>query len=160
MANTALLIFVFVTCIFSAIAVPCTTSLDCHDPDGRTLCQAWTGKCIKNVPCNKNGDCYFYAENDVTYLGAVHQCFKDDSSSVNRPEGYGTCMINAMMGKGHEKLPGPEKYFPQRAPVTRYRGALGRSSYGSFPQPEAMRVSERRPPPEFLSATPLNLGSS
>jgi len=85
-------IFLFILAIFVSSVVTirkkdCEVVEDCEDDEGRTVC--WSKYCFRDVPCNKDDDCYFY--------GALHMLINPRFRcyvvpAVTRPAGYGTCI--------------------------------------------------------------------
>ncbi|XP_013404539.1 uncharacterized protein LOC106169590 [Lingula anatina] len=78
--------------------------MDCRDHSGRTVC--WSKMCYKNIPCNKDNDCYFYAAADVAEGHPHPLCFDDTDSVRKLPSGYGTCMMAEIVGNKYELLKG------------------------------------------------------
>lgn len=90
-----------------AFADPCKLSIDCKDSEGRTLC--YQSECQRDVPCNKDNDCFFYGAADLA-SGQFHPaCFK--TNLVGSKPGYGICLVTEVVqhtDEGLSRLPGAD----------------------------------------------------
>jgi len=91
-------LFLFL-CVALVFAKDCEDVMDCEDDEGRTVC--WSHYCFRDVPCNKDDDCYFY--------GSLHMlrnprflCYV--LPVVRRPAGYGTCVEQSYGERNYEKF--------------------------------------------------------
>ncbi|XP_060563336.1 uncharacterized protein LOC132722790 [Ruditapes philippinarum] len=93
------LVLVLVIGICSA----CDISKDCNDYEGRSLC--YEKDCRRDVPCNKDNDCFFYGASDVSQGFPHPKCFLNPK--VRSAPGYGVCM-ESELADGLERLPGDD----------------------------------------------------
>uniref|UniRef100_A0A0L8I896 Uncharacterized protein n=1 Tax=Octopus bimaculoides TaxID=37653 RepID=A0A0L8I896_OCTBM len=72
----------------------CTISYDCPSP--HEVCVGHI--CTKDLPCNKDNDCFFYAAADIAN-GAPHpKCYKVLQEYIV-PTGYGICVVSEKVGQ-------------------------------------------------------------
>ncbi|XP_064607032.1 uncharacterized protein LOC135471653 [Liolophura sinensis] len=96
-------------CLFGLVATSmaegeCVISEDCNNHDGRALC--YNQECHRDVPCNKDNDCFFWAAADVA-MGHPHpECY--DVQEVKRAPGYGTCVLKEHAGNKYDRIPGDD----------------------------------------------------
>lgn len=79
----------------------CQVSVDCGDKEGRSLC--YEKRCRRDVPCNKDNDCFFYGAADVSQSYPHPKCYLN--KKVDTPPGYGICMLREYAG-GLPRIPG------------------------------------------------------
>ncbi|ELU07677.1 hypothetical protein CAPTEDRAFT_189046 [Capitella teleta] len=75
----------------------CDIAADCGDVHGRTVC--WSHLCHRNIPCNKDDDCFFYGSANVPKF----RCYI--VPEVEWPAGYGTCVEETTGGVKYDPLP-------------------------------------------------------
>ncbi|KAL4219946.1 hypothetical protein ACF0H5_020357 [Mactra antiquata] len=94
---------IVIVVLCAGLACSCNVSLDCKDSEGRSLCYEKT--CRRDVPCNKDNDCFFYGAADVSQGYPQLRCYKNPR--VNNAPGYGSCMNTEYAG-GLERVPGSD----------------------------------------------------
>ncbi|XP_045199880.1 uncharacterized protein LOC123554067 [Mercenaria mercenaria] len=83
------------------VCLACEVSQDCNDKEGRSLC--YEKKCRRDVPCNKDNDCFFYGAADVSQGFPHPRCYLN--KHAERAPGYGVCMLSEF-ADGLKRIPG------------------------------------------------------
>ncbi|XP_064607280.1 uncharacterized protein LOC135471831 [Liolophura sinensis] len=87
-----------------ASAKKCIISADCKNNQGREVC--YNQECHKDIPCNKDNDCFFWGAADVAYNFPHPRCY--DFPHVQREPGYGTCLLVEFADHLFNRIPGED----------------------------------------------------